>query len=229
MRPAFNVSECGVDGIVTSIRFGSGCYSENCFAQNNACFRHADKSYCSSGCYGYLQYLRCGHSHFFCGSDHNASSNETWVFSSGKHACQIMQCCIRVGSAHGFNESAGYIVVIVSCFVVAQLCYIEYGANNLRIDYWATLSFLRCRSMATEPAAASRIVRDLRASPSARRDICNSLFGYSYFVIKTIRRFDSTLYNVLMSFSVSALSLTTTDREMSGDNRKSLDFLWLQR
>lgn len=102
--------------------------------QDDLGFRHADTFHCQER----VGRNHCRHgvciAHVLRGTDHDAAGDELDVFAGGEHAGQVVDGGVRVGAAHGLDEGAHGVVVVVTVLVVAHRALLDALGGDVEGD-----------------------------------------------------------------------------------------------
>ena len=88
--------------------------------QDNARLRHAHQRHRLRRSRRHLQGLRIGQTNILTRQNHDAARHEARVLAALQHARQVVHRGIRVGAAHGLDERAHHVIVLVTRTVVTN-------------------------------------------------------------------------------------------------------------
>ena len=102
-------------------------------------FRHADTFHGQES----VGRNHCSHgvciAHVLGGADHDTAGDKLDVFAGGKHAGQIVDGGVRIGAAHGLDEGAHGVVVVIAVLVVAHGALLDALGGDVEGDVNATV------------------------------------------------------------------------------------------
>lgn len=102
--------------------------------QDDLGFRHADTFHGQEG----VGRNHCRHgvciAHVLRGADHDAAGDELDVFAGGEHAGQVVDGGVRVGAAHGLDEGAHGVVVVIAVLIVAHGALLDALGGDVKGD-----------------------------------------------------------------------------------------------
>ena len=88
-------------------------------------FREADAIECFGGGYDERQCLRIGHADVFRTENRHTAENETRVFACIDHLGQPVECGVRIGAAHGFDEGGNCVEMAVAFTIIENGAFLD--------------------------------------------------------------------------------------------------------
>ena len=88
--------------------------------QDNTRLRHAHQRHRLRRSRRHLQSLRISQTNILTRQNHDATRHKTRILATLQHARQVVHRGVRIRAAHGFNERAHHVIVLITRTVVAD-------------------------------------------------------------------------------------------------------------